>query len=167
MVDDKPPEADCALCGKRIWFQDSYSPADDPLCAECDTEVTGREHPPSIPVTPEGLQKLNHYLATRKPPYGNIRLDQLQQAEQQLDKVSNLLSKIVVPLSHSGARQDTWLSLAASRIQGAKDCVTRAIYIETNHWSEVRDDLVTHVILDSQGREIDRYIVVDGKKVPR
>jgi hypothetical protein len=40
----------CALCGKLIYFEDSYSPGDDAICAECDTDVTGREHPPSIPV---------------------------------------------------------------------------------------------------------------------
>lgn len=40
----------CALCPRRIWFRDSYSPGDDAICAECDTEVTGRVHPPSLPV---------------------------------------------------------------------------------------------------------------------
>lgn len=42
------PVVKCGLCGKSIWFADSYSPADDAICAECDTEVTGREHPPSL-----------------------------------------------------------------------------------------------------------------------
>lgn len=39
---------ECALCEKRIWFKDSYSPGDEAICAECDTEVTGRQHPPSL-----------------------------------------------------------------------------------------------------------------------
>lgn len=36
---------DCALCGKRIRLDESYSPADEAICASCDTEVTGRIHP--------------------------------------------------------------------------------------------------------------------------
>lgn len=35
---------DCALCGKRILFVDSWSPGDEAICSECDTEVTGRTH---------------------------------------------------------------------------------------------------------------------------
>lgn len=38
---------DCALCSKRIAFFESFSPlvcGDDAICAECDTEVTGRQH---------------------------------------------------------------------------------------------------------------------------
>lgn len=35
---------DCALCGKRILLADSWSPADEAICAQCDTEVTGRDH---------------------------------------------------------------------------------------------------------------------------
>ncbi len=38
----------CDLCGKKVWFTDSYSPGDSATCAECDTEVTGRQHPPSL-----------------------------------------------------------------------------------------------------------------------
>lgn len=38
----------CALCQKPIWFRDSWSPGDEAICAECDTEVTGRQHPPSL-----------------------------------------------------------------------------------------------------------------------
>ncbi len=36
---------ECATCGKRIRFADSYSPGDEAICAACDTEVTGRPHP--------------------------------------------------------------------------------------------------------------------------
>jgi len=35
---------DCALCGRRILFVDSYSPGDEAICASCDTEFTGRVH---------------------------------------------------------------------------------------------------------------------------
>ena len=38
----------CALCEKRIWLTDSWSPGGEATCAECDTEVTGRPHPPSL-----------------------------------------------------------------------------------------------------------------------
>lgn len=34
----------CALCEKAILFEDSWSPGDDAICAECDTEATGRQH---------------------------------------------------------------------------------------------------------------------------
>ncbi len=50
--------AECALCAKPILLRDSYSPADEAICAECDTEVTGRIHPPSLPVTEESLATL-------------------------------------------------------------------------------------------------------------
>ena len=40
----------CALCDKRIWFRDSWSPGDDCTCSECDTEVTGRKHPRTLNV---------------------------------------------------------------------------------------------------------------------
>jgi len=36
----------CGGCDKIIPFEDSYAPGDDALCAECDTEVTGRDHTP-------------------------------------------------------------------------------------------------------------------------
>lgn len=49
---------ECALCDKQLWFQDSYSPGDEAICAECDTEVTGREHPPTLPPTEEGYALL-------------------------------------------------------------------------------------------------------------
>lgn len=39
---------ECALCDKLIWVRDSWSPHDEAICAECDTEITGREHPPSL-----------------------------------------------------------------------------------------------------------------------
>lgn len=48
----------CALCDKSILLRDSYSPADEPICAECDTEVTGRTHLPSLPVTEQALATL-------------------------------------------------------------------------------------------------------------
>lgn len=35
---------DCAMCGKVLLFSDSYSPGDEAICAECDTEITGRIH---------------------------------------------------------------------------------------------------------------------------
>lgn len=38
----------CALCGRPLWWRDSWSPGDDAICAECDTGVTGRAHPPSV-----------------------------------------------------------------------------------------------------------------------
>lgn len=38
----------CGLCGYPVWFNDSWSPGDDAICTRCDTEVTGREHPPRI-----------------------------------------------------------------------------------------------------------------------
>jgi len=52
---------ECALCPRKIWFRDSYSPADDAICAECDTEVTGRTHPPSLnPTTDPPPPKEKH-----------------------------------------------------------------------------------------------------------
>jgi recombinational DNA repair protein (RecF pathway) len=53
-----PASTECATCGKTIWFRDSYSPGDEAICAECDTEVTGRPHKPSIPVTKQGFAQL-------------------------------------------------------------------------------------------------------------
>ena len=47
----------CALCEKRIFLFDSYSPADEAICAECDTEVTGRKHPASIKVPTKPKRK--------------------------------------------------------------------------------------------------------------
>lgn len=41
---------ECALCDKKLWFMDSWAPGDEAICSECDTEVTGRQHPPTIPV---------------------------------------------------------------------------------------------------------------------
>ena len=34
---------DCAMCGKVLLFSDSYSPGDEAICAECDTEITGSQ----------------------------------------------------------------------------------------------------------------------------
>lgn len=34
----------CALCNKPMWFADSWAPADEAICSECDTEVTARTH---------------------------------------------------------------------------------------------------------------------------
>lgn len=46
---EEPDEiTQCGLCEKNIWFRDSYSPNDEAICAECDTEVTERAHPPSL-----------------------------------------------------------------------------------------------------------------------
>jgi DNA-directed RNA polymerase subunit RPC12/RpoP len=39
----------CSLCGKRLYFADSWAPGDEAICSECDTEVTGRQHLPTIP----------------------------------------------------------------------------------------------------------------------
>lgn len=47
----------CATCNKLVLFRDSWSPGDEALCSECDTEVTGRKHGPTLPVTFEALQK--------------------------------------------------------------------------------------------------------------
>lgn len=38
----------CALCDKLLWLRDSWSPHDEAICAECDTDITGRKHPPSL-----------------------------------------------------------------------------------------------------------------------
>lgn len=35
----------CSGCDVVLPLEDSYSPGDEALCATCDTEVTGREHP--------------------------------------------------------------------------------------------------------------------------
>ncbi len=49
----------CTFCKKLVWFRDSWAPGDDAICAECDTEVSGRRHKrPTIPVTPEGYKLL-------------------------------------------------------------------------------------------------------------
>lgn len=34
----------CCLCGRWLPVEDTYSPGDEALCPECDTEVTGRTH---------------------------------------------------------------------------------------------------------------------------
>lgn len=34
----------CAYCDRILRHADSYSPADEAICARCDTEVTGRDH---------------------------------------------------------------------------------------------------------------------------
>ena len=41
----------CAYCGKLVLFAETYSPADEAICPECDTEVTGRIHPDPYPTT--------------------------------------------------------------------------------------------------------------------
>lgn len=52
-------EIDCALCATKIRLKDSYSPADEAICAECDTEVTGRQHPtPRAKRKPRGWWKV-------------------------------------------------------------------------------------------------------------
>lgn len=63
---EMPAATDCALCRKTIWFRDSYSPGDEAICAECDTEVTGRPHKPSLPVTPAGFAQLQAELGPVK-----------------------------------------------------------------------------------------------------
>jgi hypothetical protein len=42
----EPPTStvQCVGCKRRIRLVDSYSPHDEALCAQCDTEVTGRLH---------------------------------------------------------------------------------------------------------------------------
>ena len=60
----KPPEecltyddvVICSCCNKPVLFRDSWSPEDEALCSECDTEVTGRQHSPTLPVTFEALR---------------------------------------------------------------------------------------------------------------
>jgi hypothetical protein len=38
----------CGLCKFPVWYRDSWSPGDDMICSTCDTEVTGRKHPPRL-----------------------------------------------------------------------------------------------------------------------
>jgi len=38
----------CSACGWPVWHRDSWSPGDELLCSDCDTEVTGRSHPPRL-----------------------------------------------------------------------------------------------------------------------
>ena len=54
------PTITCAGCNKGIWVRDSYSPpgTDEALCAECDTEVSGRKHRPTLPLNEDGLKQL-------------------------------------------------------------------------------------------------------------
>lgn len=62
---------ECALCDKKVWMRDTWSPADDAICAECDTEVSGREHPPSLDPARDpspGLQELRGDAWKPKPP---------------------------------------------------------------------------------------------------
>jgi len=35
----------CALCPRVLPLADTYAPGDEAICPECDTEVTGRQHP--------------------------------------------------------------------------------------------------------------------------
>lgn len=41
---DEDAMEECAACGVRIPFADTYSPGDMAICADCDTEATGRRH---------------------------------------------------------------------------------------------------------------------------
>ena len=34
----------CVGCYKPVLMLDSWSPGDDAMCSECDTEITGRPH---------------------------------------------------------------------------------------------------------------------------
>lgn len=39
---------ECGLCKYPVWYRDSWSPGDEAICSQCDTEVTGRQHPPRL-----------------------------------------------------------------------------------------------------------------------
>lgn len=41
----------CAFCFKAIWMRDSWSPGDEAICSECNTEATGRVSAPSLDPT--------------------------------------------------------------------------------------------------------------------
>ncbi len=38
----------CGTCPKLLWWRDSYAKGDVMMCAECDTEVYKRKHPPTL-----------------------------------------------------------------------------------------------------------------------
>jgi hypothetical protein len=63
---------ECALCSKLILFKDSWSPADEGICSECDTEVTGRPHPPTLPCTAEALAALKKTKEHSADPHSKI-----------------------------------------------------------------------------------------------
>lgn len=39
---------ECSCCHKWLWLSDSWAPGDEPLCSECNREVTGRWEQPTI-----------------------------------------------------------------------------------------------------------------------
>jgi hypothetical protein len=51
-ITDPADIVECALCGLRVYFEDTYSPGDDAICATCASEVTGNDYPPPIPCLP-------------------------------------------------------------------------------------------------------------------
>jgi hypothetical protein len=99
----KPPEecltyddvVICATCNKPVLFRDSWSPEDEALCSECDTEVTGREHGPTLPVTFEALRLWDQLTSILSRQIGKrVTSEWLRELQKEIEKVLNQTAEV-------------------------------------------------------------------------